>query len=184
MEGSFECVITTNWTLVNILFFGSLSIFLFLNLILVVVFIKDFYADFTWKAFFKGIGLYILDIIIWFLEITGIMDQLKNYISLYNKLSPADVITFWKTLLMIVIWLALIALHYLWYVKAYFFEYWHLPFNLEVIGILVVGYFSFWMGSLYSYWYITDWFFKEGFMDAFNSETIYWFEANSVFLEG
>lgn len=72
----------------------------------------------------------------------------------------------------------------LWYVKAYFYEYWHWAFEFYTVLYLVLGYFSFIMASLFTYWTITDWFFREGFIDAFNRETIYWFESNNNFIEG
>ena len=92
--------------------------------ILLVVVILSFIPEFSWAEFFSSIWTITWDIFVWFLDITGFLKQFENVISFYNKLSPLDVVILWQTLLEIVIWLVIIAVHMLWYVKAFFLEYW------------------------------------------------------------
>ena len=48
--------------------------------------------------------------------------------------------------------------------------------------ILVTVYFTVWTISIYTYWVITDWFDRPGFMNALSQETAYWFESNNNFV--
>ena len=121
--GTFLCTIDLNYELVIIVGLLGIAALIVFTILLVVV-ILSFIPEFSWWEFFGSVFTIMWDIFVWFMDILGVLKQFDNYISFYNKLSPLDVVIFWQTLLEILIWLVIIAVHMLWYVKAFFLEYW------------------------------------------------------------
>jgi hypothetical protein len=91
---------------------------------------KDFFGDFFSNLIKlpKQIALKIWSITEWFLSATGLIRFFEDFINLYQNLSAADVVSFWKQVGWFVSYFLVFDGRFLYTAKCFYYDYYQVRF--------------------------------------------------------